>query len=399
MKSLPAIGLKNADDSPVVAYLEAALQEAVRLKASDVHFEPFEDFFQVRLRVDGHLRDMAPPPWALKDKLCSRIKVLSKLDIAEKRLPQDGRMQLPLPDGRLLDLRVSSLPTLFGEKLVIRLLSPDAAAWSLDQLGYEAEDNDRLLQAIHRPHGMVLVTGPTGSGKTQSLYACLNVLNTPEVNIATVEDPSEMHLPGVNQVNVNDKAGLSFAVALRAFLRQDPDVLMVGEVRDRETADIAIKAAQTGHLVFSTLHTNDAPSTLSRLRNMGIEPYNMVSSIALITAQRLVRRLCVHCKQSMPLDQQRLRSLGLPEHQMQTPAQWYQPVGCTHCHKGFAGRVGIFQVMPISDVLSELILQDASVSTLALQAQREGVSTLRQAGLRKVWQGITSLDEVLAATP
>ena len=399
MKSLPAIGLKNADDSPVVAYLEAALQEAVRLKASDVHFEPFEDFFQVRLRVDGHLRDMAPPPWALKDKLCSRIKVLSKLDIAEKRLPQDGRMQLPLPDGRLLDLRVSSLPTLFGEKLVIRLLSPDAAAWSLDQLGYEAEDNDRLLQAIHRPHGMVLVTGPTGSGKTQSLYACLNVLNTPEVNIATVEDPSEMHLPGVNQVNVNDKAGLSFAVALRAFLRQDPDVLMVGEVRDRETADIAIKAAQTGHLVFSTLHTNDAPSTLSRLRNMGIEPYNMVSSIALITAQRLVRRLCVHCKQSMPLDQQRLRSLGLPEHQMQTPAQWYQPVGCTHCHKGFAGRVGIFQVMPISDVLSELILQDASVSTLALQAQREGVSTLRQAGLRKVWQGITTLEEVLAATP
>jgi len=399
MKSLPAIGLKNADDSPVVAYLEVALQEAVRLKASDVHFEPFEDFFQVRLRVDGHLRDMAPPPWALKDKLCSRIKVLSKLDIAEKRLPQDGRMQLPLPDGRLLDLRVSSLPTLFGEKLVIRILSPDAAAWSLDQLGYEAEDKDRLLQAIHRPHGMVLVTGPTGSGKTQSLYACLNVLNTPEVNIATVEDPSEMHLPGVNQVNVNDKAGLSFAVALRAFLRQDPDVLMVGEVRDRETADIAIKAAQTGHLVFSTLHTNDAPSTLSRLRNMGIEPYNMVSSIALITAQRLVRRLCVHCKQSMPFDQQRLRSLGLPEHQMQTPAQLYQPVGCTHCHKGFAGRVGIFQVMPISDVLSELILQDASVSTLTLQAQREGVSTLRQAGLRKVWQGITSLDEVLAATP
>ncbi len=399
MKSLPAIGLKNADDSPVVAYLEAALQEAVRLKASDVHFEPFEDFFQVRLRVDGHLRDMAPPPWVLKDKLCSRIKVLSKLDIAEKRLPQDGRMQLPLPDGRVLDLRVSSLPTLFGEKLVIRILSPDAAAWSLDQLGYEAEDKERLMQAIHRPHGMVLVTGPTGSGKTQSLYACLNVLNTPEVNIATVEDPSEMHLPGVNQVNVNDKAGLSFAVALRAFLRQDPDVLMVGEVRDRETADIAIKAAQTGHLVFSTLHTNDAPSTLSRLRNMGMEPYNMVSSIALITAQRLVRRLCVHCKQSMPLDQQRLRSLGLPEHQMELPAQLYQPVGCTHCHKGFAGRVGIFQVMPISDVLSELILQDASVSTLALQAQREGVSTLRQAGLRKVWQGITSLDEVLAATP
>jgi type IV pilus assembly protein PilB len=374
------------------------MQQANGLQASDVHFEPFEDFFRVRMRVDGQLRDMAPPPWSLKDKLCSRIKVLSKLDIAEKRLPQDGRMQLPLPDGRVLDLRVSSLPTLFGEKLVVRILSPDASAWSLDQLGYEAEDKERLMQAIHRPHGMVLVTGPTGSGKTQSLYACLNVLNTPEVNIATVEDPSEMHLPGVNQVNVHDKAGLSFAVALRAFLRQDPDVLMVGEVRDRETADIAIKAAQTGHLVFSSLHTNDAPSTLSRLRNMGIEPYNMVSSIALITAQRLVRRLCIHCRQSVPLDVQRLRSLGLPEQLTETHGQLYQPVGCTLCHKGFAGRVGIFQVMPISELMGDLILQEVSASTLALQAQREGVSTLRQAGLRKVWQGITSLDEVLAAT-
>ena len=386
------------DDSPVVAYLESVLQQAAGLLASDVHFEPFEDFFRVRMRVDGQLRDMVPPPWALKDKLCSRIKVLSKLDIAEKRLPQDGRMQLTLPDGRVLDLRVSSLPTLFGEKLVIRILSPDAAAWSLDQLGYEAEDQERLMQAIRRPHGMVLVTGPTGSGKTQTLYACLNVLNTPEVNIATVEDPTEMHLRGVSQVNVHDKAGLSFAVALRAFLRQDPDVLMVGEVRDRETADIAIKAAQTGHLVFSSLHTNDAPSTLSRLRNMGIEPYNMVSSIALITAQRLVRRLCMHCRQSVPLDLQRLRGLGLPEQLTETPAQLFQPVGCAQCHKGFAGRVGIFQVMPISELMGELILQEVSASTLALQAQREGVSTLRQAGLRKVWQGITSLDEVLAAT-
>jgi type IV pilus assembly protein PilB len=388
----------GADDFPVVAYLEKVLIEAVKLKASDLHFEPFEHLYRVRLRIDGELREVPAPTWTLKDKLASRIKVLSKMDIAEKRLPQDGRMKLPLPNGSELDLRVSTLPTLFGEKLVIRILSPEASGLSIDQLGYEVEEKERLLKAIRRPHGMVLVTGPTGSGKTQSLYACLNLLNTPEVNIATVEDPSEIHLQGVNQVNVHDKAGLTFAVALRAFLRQDPDVLMVGEVRDLETADIAIKAAQTGHLVLSTLHTNDAPSTLSRLRNMGIAPYNIVSSIALITAQRLVRRLCAHCKKAETVDVQILRDAGLPDQYLQALSHIYKPMGCKHCHKGFSGRVGIFQVMPISDAIAELILQEASAPTIAIQAQREGVLSLRQSGLRKVLQGITSLDEVIAAS-
>ena len=387
-----------AEDSPVVAYLENVLAQAVRLRASDLHFEPFEHSYRVRLRIDGELREVAAPDWALKDKLASRIKVLSHLDIAEKRLPQDGRMKLPMAQGPELDLRVSTLPTLFGEKVVIRILSPDASGLSIHQLGYEDEEKFRLLNAIRQPHGMVLVTGPTGSGKTQSLYACLNVLNAPEVNIATVEDPCEIRLPGVNQVNVHDRAGLSFAVALRAFLRQDPDVLMVGEVRDLETADIAIKAAQTGHLVLSTLHTNDAPSALTRLRNMGIAPYNIVSSVALITAQRLVRRLCPHCKQTADIAPQRLRDAGLPERFLQTPVGAYRPLGCDQCHKGFAGRIGLFQVMPISDVMADLILQEASTHTIAAQAQREGVLTLRQSGLRKVMQGITSLEEVLGAT-
>ncbi len=393
-----AVKLYGADDFPVVAYLEKVLIDAVKLKASDLHFEPFEHLYRVRLRIDGELREVPAPKWALKDKLASRIKVLSKMDIAEKRLPQDGRMKLPLPNGSELDLRVSTLPTLFGEKLVIRILSPEASGLSIDQLGYEVEEKERLLKAIRRPHGMVLVTGPTGSGKTQSLYACLNLLNTPEINIATVEDPSEIHLQGVNQVNVHDKAGLTFAVALRAFLRQDPDVLMVGEVRDLETADIAIKAAQTGHLVLSTLHTNDAPSTLSRLRNMGIAPYNIVSSIALITAQRLVRRLCAHCKKAETVDVQILRDAGLPDQYLQAPCDIYKPMGCKHCHKGFSGRIGIFQVMPISDAMAELILHEASAATVAIQAQREGVLSLRQSGLRKVLQGITSLDEVIAAS-
>jgi type IV pilus assembly protein PilB len=400
MATAPTLGAKliGTDDFPVVAYLEKVLIDAVRLKASDLHFEPFEHLYRVRLRIDGELREVPAPTWALKDKLASRIKVLSKMDIAEKRLPQDGRMKLPMPNGSELDLRVSTLPTLFGEKLVIRILSPEASGLSIDQLGYEVEEKERLLTAIRRPHGMVLVTGPTGSGKTQSLYACLNFLNTPEINIATVEDPSEIHLQGVNQVNVHDKAGLTFAVALRAFLRQDPDVLIVGEVRDLETADIAIKAAQTGHLVFSTLHTNDAPSTLSRLRNMGIAPYNIVSSIALITAQRLVRRLCHHCKQAETVDVQILLDAGLPDLYLHAPCEIYKPIGCQHCHKGFSGRVGIFQVMPVSDAMAELILQEASAPAIALQAQREGVLSLRQSGLRKVVQGITSLDEVLAAT-
>lgn len=387
------------DDAPVVSLVQQLLEQAVALNASDLHFEPYEHHYRVRMRIDGELREMATPAMALKDRLSSRIKVLSRLDIAEKRLPQDGRMKLQLQSGRELDLRVSTLPTLFGEKLVIRVLDSAQAQLDLNRLGYEPEDLARLVEAIHRPHGMVLVTGPTGSGKTQSLYACLNLLNTAEVNIATVEDPCEIQLQGINQVNVQDRPGLTFAIALRAFLRQDPDILMVGEVRDLETANIAIQAAQTGHLVLSTLHTNDAPSTLVRLRNMGTASYNIAASVTLITAQRLVRCLCPLCKMSVSLSSEVLLKAGLPAALLTSDtALTFTPVGCAHCHKGFAGRTGIFQVMPVSADMQNLILRDASQQQLAQQAQREGVGTLRLAGLRKVLQGITSLDEVLATT-
>ena len=391
--------LTGQDDAPVERYLQQLLEQAVSLRASDLHFEPYEHHYRVRMRIDGELRELAMPHMALKDRLASRIKVLSRLDIAEKRLPQDGRMKLQLAVGRELDLRISTLPTLFGEKLVVRILDSAQAQLDLTQLGYEPEDLNRLIEAIRAPHGMVLVTGPTGSGKTQSLYACLNLLNTPEVNIATVEDPCEIQLEGINQVNVQDKPGLSFAVALRAFLRQDPDILMVGEVRDLETANIAIQAAQTGHLVLSTLHTNDAPGTLVRLRNMGIAPYNIAASVTLITAQRLVRCLCPHCKKRTTLPTSVLHQADLP------PALWpdeqvevFTPAGCEQCHKGFSGRTGIFQVMPMSAEMQNLVLRNAGSLEIEQQAQREGVASLRVAGLRKVLQGITSLDEVLAAT-
>ena len=401
---MPTIGLgqnhaPSADDAPVVAYVQQLLEQSVALKASDIHFEPYEHHYRVRMRIDGELREVALPHMALKDRLASRIKVMSRLDIAEKRLPQDGRMKLHLASGRELDLRVSTLPTLFGEKLVIRVLDSAQAQLDLGRLGYEPEDLERLLAAIHAPHGLVLVTGPTGSGKTQSLYACLNLLNTPEVNIATVEDPCEIQLSGINQVNVQDKPGLSFAVALRAFLRQDPDILMVGEVRDLETANIAIQAAQTGHLVLSTLHTNDAPATLVRLRNMGTAPYNIAASVSLITAQRLVRCLCPHCKRSACVPAAIWLKAGWPPHlSHEDKVPVFEPVGCPQCHKGFAGRTGIFQVMPVSAEMQQLVLQEAGIQEMARQARNEGVSSLRMAGLRKVLQGITSLDEVLAAT-
>jgi type IV pilus assembly protein PilB len=387
------------DDAPVVTCVQKLLEQAVALKASDLHFEPYEHHYRVRMRIDGELREVASPHMALKDRLASRIKVMSRLDIAEKRLPQDGRMKLLLAEGRELDLRVSTLPTLFGEKLVIRVLDSAQVQLDLTNLGYEPDDLAQLLKAIHAPHGLVLVTGPTGSGKTQSLYACLNLLNTAEVNIATVEDPCEIQLTGINQVNVQDKPGLNFAVALRAFLRQDPDILMVGEVRDLETANIAIQAAQTGHLVLSTLHTNDAPSTLVRLRNMGTAPYNIAASVSLITAQRLVRCLCPSCKKSTTLQPEILLRSGWP--QAMCPADLvpvFEPVGCPKCHKGFNGRTGIFQVMPVSTEMQQLVLQEAGIQEMDRQARREGVSSLRIAGLRKVLQGITSLDEVLAAT-
>ena len=387
------------DDAPVVHLVQQLLEQAVALKASDLHFEPYEHQYRVRMRIDGELREVAAPAITLKDRLASRIKVLSRLDIAEKRLPQDGRMKLQLASGRELDLRISTLPTLFGEKLVIRVLDSAQAQLDLNHLGYEQDDLARLVEAIQRPHGMVLVTGPTGSGKTQSLYACLNRINTPEVNIATVEDPCEIQLDGINQVNVQDKPGLSFAIALRAFLRQDPDILMVGEVRDLETANIAVQAAQTGHLVLSTLHTNDAPGTLVRLRNMGIAPYNIAASVTLITAQRLVRCLCPLCKEQVTVPAAVLVQAGMPAAWLTTDTvDIWQAVGCVHCYKGFSGRTGIFQVMPVSAEMQALILQESGRQVLTQQAQSEGVPSLRLAGLRKVLQGITSLDEVVANT-
>ncbi|WHZ12590.1 MAG: Type IV fimbrial assembly, ATPase PilB [Burkholderiaceae bacterium] len=388
----------EVEDAPVVKFLHKMLRDAIGMRASDLHFEPYEQFYRVRFRVDGELREIATPPIAIKDKLASRIKVISRLDISEKRVPQDGRMKLKIGPERVIDFRVSTLPTLFGEKIVIRILDPSSAKLGIDALGYEPEERDRLVKAINRPYGMVLVTGPTGSGKTVSLYTCLNMLNKAGVNIATAEDPSEINLPGVNQVNVNDKAGLTFAVALRSFLRQDPDIIMVGEIRDLETADIAIKAAQTGHLVLSTLHTNDAPATLTRMRNMGIAPFNIASSVILITAQRLARRLCVNCKEPVDVPYEALLDAGFKEDDIDGSWKPYRPVGCSACNEGYKGRVGIYQVMPISEEIQRLILNDASALDIDEQAQREGVRTLRQSGLHKVMTGVTSLEEVLAVT-
>jgi type IV pilus assembly protein PilB len=387
-------------EAPVVHYLQQIWELAALLRASDIHFEPFENFYRVRLRVDGVLQEIAPPPFEFKEQIASRIKVLSRLDIAEKRLPQDGRMNLGLQNKLRLNLRVSTLPTLFGEKIVVRILPTDLAKLNLDHLGYGAVDKQKLLEAIHKPHGMILVTGPTGSGKSQSLYACLNLLNRAEVNIASVEDPSEIQLPGINQVNVKERIGLNFATTLRAFLRQDPDILMVGEIRDHETADIVMKASQTGHLVMSTLHTQDAPSALIRLRNMGIATYNLASSISLISAQRLVRRLCVHCRKPIGVSTQSLKELGLQIFPDQAAPQhhFHAAQGCSQCYKGYWGRIGLFQVMPITAALQHLILQNASRQELSSQAEKEGVCTLRHAGLLQASMGITSLTEVMAHT-
>jgi type IV pilus assembly protein PilB len=352
----------------------------------------------VRFRIDGQLREIASPPTAIKEKLASRIKVISRMDISEKRVPQDGRMKLKVGPDKVIDFRVSTLPTLFGEKIVIRILDPSSAKLGIDALGYDPDEKERLLKAIARPYGMILVTGPTGSGKTVSLYTCLNLLNQPGVNIATAEDPSEINLPGVNQVNVNEKAGLTFAVALKSFLRQDPDIIMVGEIRDLETADISIKAAQTGHLVLSTVHTNDAPSTLTRLRNMGIAPFNIASSVILISAQRLARRLCINCRKPAEIPNEALIDAGFKAADLDGSWKPYRPVGCSMCNMGYKGRVGIYQVMPITDEIQRIILRDGSALDIAEQSEKEGVRSLRQAGLAKVKQGLTSLEEVLAVT-
>ncbi|MBV1774898.1 type IV-A pilus assembly ATPase PilB [Burkholderiaceae bacterium DAT-1] len=391
----------EVDDAPVVRYIQKILMDAINGGASDIHFEPYEKFYRIRYRIDGVLREVAQPPLAIKEKIASRIKVISKLDISERRVPQDGRMKLVLSKTRAIDFRVSTLPTLFGEKICMRILDPSSATLGIDALGYEPEQKKALLDAIHRPYGMVLVTGPTGSGKTVSLYTCLNILNEPGINISTAEDPAEINLPGINQVNVNDKAGLTFAAALKSFLRQDPDIIMVGEIRDLETADISIKAAQTGHMVFSTLHTNDAPATLSRMLNMGIAPFNIASSVILITGQRLARRLCSHCKRPVNIPREALLKAGFLEHELDGSWQPYGPHtdGCDTCKgTGYKGRVGIYQVMPISEEMQRIIMRQGTSIDIADQAKREGIKDLRQSGLLKVKQGMTSLEEVEAVT-
>jgi len=389
--------LADVEDAPVVRFLQKMLIDAINLRASDLHFEPYEFHYRVRFRVDGELREITQPPIAIKDKLSSRIKVISRLDIAERRVPQDGRMKLKF-GTKSIDFRVSTLPTLFGEKIVIRILDPSSAKLGIDALGYEKIEKERLLAAIYRPYGMVLVTGPTGAGKTVSLYTCLNILNQPGVNISTVEDPAEINLPGINQVNVNDKAGLNFSAALKSFLRQDPDIIMVGEIRDLETADIAIKAAQTGHMVMSTLHTNDAPKTLTRLLNMGVAPFNIASSVLLITAQRLVRRLCENCKATADYPRDALLKAGFVEEDFDGSWKPYRAIGCSNCTNGYRGRVGLYQVMPITEAIQRIILAEGTAMDIAEQARQDGVRDLRQSGLIKVRAGVTTLEEVLSAT-
>ena len=388
----------EVDDAPVVKFIQKMLHDAINEGASDIHFEPYEKTYRIRFRTDGILREIASPPLVIKEKIASRIKVISRLNIAEKRVPQDGRMRLVLSKSRAIDFRVSTLPTMYGEKIVLRILDPSSATLGIDVLGYEPEQKAVLLDAISRPYGMVLVTGPTGSGKTVSLYTCLNILNKPGINISTAEDPAEIPLPGINQVNIEEKQGLTFPVALKAFLRQDPDIIMVGEIRDQETAEMAIQASQTGHLVYSTLHTNDAPSTLTRLMNMGIPTFNIASSILLITAQRLVRRLCT-CKKVLDTPIETLLNAGFSEADIDGSWALYGPGGCDRCKgSGYKGRVGLYQVMPVTDAIQRLIMSNGNERDIALQAQKEGVKDLRQSGLIKVKRGLTSLDEVLAST-
>ncbi len=389
----------EVEDAPVVKYIQKILIDAISQGVSDIHFEPYEKSYRIRYRLDGLLSEVAQPPLVIKDKVASRIKVISKLDIAEKRVPQDGRMKLVLSKAKSIDFRVSTLPTLFGEKIVMRILDSSGVKLGIEALGYDPDQQEQLMFAIGRPYGMILVTGPTGSGKTVSLYTCLNILNQPGVNISTAEDPCEIQLPGINQVNVNEKAGLTFAAALRSFLRQDPDIIMVGEIRDLETADIAIKAAQTGHLVLSTLHTNDGPTTLTRLLNMGVAPFNVASSVILITAQRLGRRLCSSCKQPKDIPPEALLRAGFTEEELDGTWQPMGPVGCDKCKgSGYKGRVGIYQVLPISDEMRLLIMRNGNAIDIADQARREGVRDLRQSGLIKVKMGITSLEEIEAIT-
>jgi type IV pilus assembly protein PilB len=388
----------DVEDAPIVRFVNKVMLDAIRRGASDIHFEPYEKIFRVRLRIDGVLREMAQPPVQLAGKIAARLKVMSRLDIAERRVPQDGRIKMRLSKSRAIDFRMSTCPTLFGEKIVLRILDSAQAMLGIDSLGYEPAQREMYLKNLARPQGMILVTGPTGSGKTVSLYTGLNILNKEDTNISTAEDPAEINLPGVNQVNVNNKVGLTFAAALRAFLRQDPDVIMVGEIRDLETAEIAIKAAQTGHLVLSTLHTNDAPQTLTRLVDMGVKPYAIATSVSLIIAQRLGRRLCSNCKQRIDVPAEALRKEGFQDEDIAAGIQIFGPKGCTNCTEGYKGRVGIYQVMPVTEAIGRIIMTGGNAIDIGDQAAKEGVWDLRRAGLEKVRAGLTSLEEVNTIT-
>jgi len=393
-----SVGRDDVEDAPIVRFVNKVLLDAIKKGASDIHFEPYEKSYRIRLRLDGYLKEIANPPVQLAVKLAARLKVMSRLDIAERRVPQDGRIKMRISKNRAIDFRVSTCPTLFGEKIVARILDPSSAMLGIDALGYEQTQRDMYMQALAQPHGMILVTGPTGSGKTVSLYTGLNILNKEDTNISTAEDPAEINLPGVNQVNVNPKVGLTFASALRAFLRQDPDVIMVGEIRDLETAEIAIKAAQTGHLVLSTLHTNDAPKTLTRLIDMGVKPYAIATSVSLIIAQRLARKLCNNCKAPIDMPPEALLKEGYTEEEVDLGIKIYKPVGCSSCTDGYKGRTGLYQVMPVSEEIQRIILQEGNAVDIAAQSAVEGHWDLRKSGLEKAKSGITSLDEVNQCT-
>lgn len=388
----------DVEDAPIVRFVNKLLLDAIRRGASDIHFEPYEKMYRIRLRIDGILKEVAQPPVQLAMKLSARLKVMSRLDIAERRVPQDGRIKMKLSKTRAIDFRVSTCPTLFGEKIVCRILDPSSAMLGIDSLGYEPFQRELYLKNLAKPQGMILVTGPTGSGKTVSLYTGLNILNREDTNISTAEDPAEINLPGVNQVNVNPKVGLTFAAALRAFLRQDPDVVMVGEIRDLETAEIAIKAAQTGHLVLSTLHTNDAPQTMTRLVDMGVKPYAIATSVSLIIAQRLARRLCSQCKAIVDVPAEALLKEGFPEADVKAGIKVYGAKGCSNCSDGYKGRCGIYQVMPVTEAIGRIIMEGGNAIDIADQAAKEGVWDLRRSGLEKVKQGLTSLEEVNSVT-
>jgi type IV pilus assembly protein PilB len=388
----------DIEDAPVVRFVNKILLDAIKRGASDVHFEPYEKIFRVRTRLDGVLSEVAQPPVALANKVCARLKVMSRMDIAERRVPQDGRIKMRLSKNRAIDFRVNTCPTLFGEKIVLRILDPTSAQLGIDALGYDEQQKNLYMKHLNKPYGMILVTGPTGSGKTVSLYTGLNILNTVDRNISTAEDPAEINLPGINQVNVNPKVGLTFASSLKAFLRQDPDVIMVGEIRDLETAEIAIKAAQTGHLVLSTLHTNDAPRTLTRLVDMGVKPYAIATSVSLIIAQRLARRICDNCKEVRDIPREALEKEGFDAEDIENGLTVFGPVGCKSCNDGYKGRVGIFQVMEVSETMGRIIMEGGNAMQIADQAANEGVLDLRRAGLNKVKEGLTSLEEINRVT-